>query len=268
MLTFGSLFAGIGGMDIGLERAGLKCLWQCENDPDCLQILNHHWPDIPKYGDITQVDWSDVPPVDLLCGGFPCQPFSSCGNFGGKDDERYLWGEYARAIRELRPSFILIENVRGILFQEIETVLSDLARGGYDAIWDVVPAALFGAPHKRERVFILAHSHNFRQQQEHGAADSYKRLLARRMVTESATCWNSLSIDRQDANALARSLSQPLYISLDDGISSGLSRQLWKSKIRMIGNAVCPPVTQFMGEVIIHLSAGNEEKSPQPYCNN
>jgi DNA (cytosine-5)-methyltransferase 1 len=158
--TFGSLFAGIGGIDLGLERAGWECRWQVEIDPFCRHVLEHHWPDVPRYGDIRDVDWSRVERVDLLAGGFPCQPFSVAGQRRGKDDDRWLWPEFAGAIRALRPRHVLVENVPGLLAGHggMGDVLGDLAQLGYDADWDSVPAAAVGAPHLRYRVWIVAHA--------------------------------------------------------------------------------------------------------------
>lgn len=159
MPTFGSLFAGIGGIDLGLERAGWECRWQVEWDEWCQRVLAKHWPDVRRYGDITAVDWSGVERVDLLAGGFPCQPFSMAGKRRGKADERWLWPEFARAIRELRPGLVLVENVPGLLAGHggMGSVLGDLASLGYDAEWDSVPAAAVGAPHLRYRVWIVAY---------------------------------------------------------------------------------------------------------------
>jgi DNA (cytosine-5)-methyltransferase 1 len=161
MPTFGSLFAGIGGIDLGLERAGWTGRWQVEWDPYCQHVLAHHWPDVPRYGDITRVDWSAVEPVDLIAGGFPCQPVSIAGKMGAQDDSRWLWPEFARCIRELRPRYVLVENVRNLLAvnggRAFGEVLGDLAALGYDAEWDCIPASAVGAPHQRDRVWIVAH---------------------------------------------------------------------------------------------------------------
>jgi DNA (cytosine-5)-methyltransferase 1 len=158
--TFGSLFAGIGGIDLGLERAGWQCRWQVEIDPFCRHVLEHHWPDVRRYGDIRDLNWNGVERVDLLAGGFPCQPFSVAGQRRGKDDERWLWPEFAAAVRALRPRHVLVENVPGLLAGHggMGNVLGDLAQLGYDAEWDSVPAAAVGAPHLRYRVWIVAHA--------------------------------------------------------------------------------------------------------------
>ena len=112
----GSLFSGIGGFDLGLERAGFTISWQVEIDPYCQRVLAKHWPNVTRYGDITAMDWTTVQPVDLLCGGFPCQDLSFAGKRAGIDGARSgLWSEYVRAIRHLRPRYVLVENVPGLL---------------------------------------------------------------------------------------------------------------------------------------------------------
>ena len=163
-MTFGSLFAGIGGLDLGLERAGMECAWQVEIDPFCRKVLAKHWPDVPKYEDVTEVGAHNLEPVDLICGGFPCQDLSYAGKGAGIEGERSgLWTEYARIVRELQPRYVLVENVPALLGRGMGRVLGDLAASGYDAEWDCIPAAAVGAPHRRDRAFILAHSNNTRR---------------------------------------------------------------------------------------------------------
>ena len=156
-LTVGSLFSGIGGFDLGLERAGMKIIWQSEIDEFASKILKKHWPDVPNLGDITKVDWSKVERPDVICGGYPCQPFSTAGKRGGATDPRHLWPAMFNAICLLRPQYAIMENVRGHLSMGFGDVLADLASIGFDAEWQVIPAASVGAPHKRDRVFIVAY---------------------------------------------------------------------------------------------------------------
>lgn len=159
-LTVGSLFSGIGGFDLGLERAGMQVIWQSEIDKFASRVLKKHWPDVPNLGDITKIDWSKVERPDVICGGYPCQPFSQAGKRGGENDARHLWPAMHNAIRVLRPRYALMENVRGHLSLGFGRVLGDLAEIGYDAEWQIIPAAAVGAPHKRERVFIVAYPDN------------------------------------------------------------------------------------------------------------
>lgn len=157
MLTIGSLFSGIGGLELGLERAGLgPVLWQAEQDPYCQRVLAKHWPVAKRYDDVRDID-GRAERVDLICGGFPCQDISNAGKRAGMAGERSgLWREYARIIRELRPRFVVVENVSALLGRGFGDVLGDLAACGYDLQWDCVPAAAVGAPHRRDRVFVVA----------------------------------------------------------------------------------------------------------------
>jgi len=158
-MTFGSLFSGIGGMDLGLERAGMTCRWQVEIDPYARKVLELRWPDVPKWGDIREVQGDELPRVDLLAGGFPCQDISNLNiNAKGLNGKRSgLWIEYRRLIKYIRPKVILIENTPGIRSRGLSTVLSDLDALGYDAEWHSIPASTFGAPHPRDRVWIVAY---------------------------------------------------------------------------------------------------------------
>ena len=126
IVRVGSLFAGIGGFDLGLERAGFEIAWQVEIDGYCQRVLAKHWPNVQRYGDIKTIDWGTIEPVDLVCGGFPCQPFSLAGQRRGTADDRYLWPEVVRCLGTLRPTWFLGENVPGIIRMELDTVLSDL----------------------------------------------------------------------------------------------------------------------------------------------
>src|SRR5437588_4892053 len=157
MLIVGSLFSGIGGLDLGLGRAGMSVAWQVENDPFCAAVLEKHWPGVKRYGDIREIRWEEVESVDLVCGGFPCQPVSLAGRRLGTTDDRWLWPEFARCVRTVRPRYVLVENVPGLLVRGMGDVLGDLAACGYDAEWDCLPAAAVGAPHLRYRVFIVAY---------------------------------------------------------------------------------------------------------------
>ena len=158
-MTFGSLFAGIGGLDLGLERAGMECQWQVEIDPFCRKVLAKHWPDVRRYEDVRTVGADELKPVDLVAGGFPCQDVSIAGKQAGiKEGTRSgLWSEYYRVICELRPRFVLVENVPGLLVDGLGRVLGDLAEAGYDAEWQVLSAADMGANQMRKRVFIVAY---------------------------------------------------------------------------------------------------------------
>ena len=141
-----------------MESLGHECAWQVEIHPYRQKILQRHWPDVTRYEDVRTID-GNVEPVDMVVGGFPCQPFSVAGKQRGADDERNLWPETIRVIRELRPRYAFLENVPGLLSHEyFGTVLGELAEAGYDAQWGCFTAAQVGASHKRERLFILAYA--------------------------------------------------------------------------------------------------------------
>ena len=135
---------------------GATVAWHCEFDKHPSGILAHHYPDIPNHHDVTSVDWAAVEPVDILTGGYPCQPFSHAGTRKGTNDERHLWPYVADSLRVLRPRLAVFENVAGHLSLGFDTVLADLAALGFDAEWVVVRASDAGAPHRRERLFIVA----------------------------------------------------------------------------------------------------------------
>jgi len=152
-----------GGIDLGLERAGMTCRWQVEIDDYCQKVLAKHWPDVRRFGDIRECGAHNLETVDLICGGFPCQDISLAGKGAGIEGARSgLWSEYHRIICELRPRYVLVENVSALLVRGIDRVLGDLAESGYDAEWDCIPAAAVGAPHRRDRVFVVAYSGSLR----------------------------------------------------------------------------------------------------------
>jgi DNA (cytosine-5)-methyltransferase 1 len=160
-MRYGSLASGIGGLDLAVEAIfDAEAAWHAEFDPNSSKILEKHWSDIPNYQDITKIDFEDISPIDILCGGYPCQPFSTAGKRKGFEDERNLWPYFNRAIRILRPRFIVLGNVAAHLSLGFGRVLGDLAETGYDAQWGVFRASDVGAPHRRERIFILASSNS------------------------------------------------------------------------------------------------------------
>src|SRR3990167_1966030 len=158
-LTHGSLFAGIGGFDLGFERAGFKTLWQVECEPYWLKVLEKHWPNVKRYTDVrTFLDESPERP-DILSGGFPCQDISLAGKQRGihVDTRSGLWFAMHRTISKLQPRYVVVENVAALLLNGMGIVLGQLSEIGYDAEWEVIPASSVGACHKRERVFLVAY---------------------------------------------------------------------------------------------------------------
>jgi DNA (cytosine-5)-methyltransferase 1 len=261
-VTFGSLFAGIGGMDLGLERAGMQCAWQVENYPYCNRVLAKHWPDVRRHDDIRtfppEGDWT----VDLVCGGFPCQPVSCAGRRAGDTDDRWLWPEMHRVCEVVRPRWVLAENVPGLLSAStgriFGEILRDLAALGYRAEWDCIPAAAVGAPHIRDRVFILAHASEARQYPRR-PQQSLSRFGAH---GEDGDVADAKGQSRDDGNG-GRGGAGRLAI----GGCSSIARRSWAvepdvgrvahgvparvDRLRCLGNAVVPQVAEFIGRTIM-----------------
>ncbi|HKW13833.1 MAG TPA: DNA cytosine methyltransferase, partial [Candidatus Krumholzibacteria bacterium] len=153
----GSLFSGIGWFDLGLERAGFDIAWQVEHDDYCRRVLAKHWPGVPCHYDVRTIDWAWLPRVDLICGGFPCQPFSCAGKRRGADDDRYLWPEVVRCLSVQQPAWFLGENVPGLIGLGLDQVLADLEGLGYETQTFSIPACAVDAQHIRQRLWILSY---------------------------------------------------------------------------------------------------------------
>ncbi len=160
MTTCGSLFSGIGGLDLGMERAGIKVLWQVEKDAECRRVLRQHWPETEIFTDVRDVGRNNLSAVDVICGGFPCQDVSVAGKRAGLDGARSgLWFEFQRIIEELRPAVVLIENVPGLLSsnsgRDFGYIVNGLVECGYCVAYRVLDSRYFGVPQRRRRVFIV-----------------------------------------------------------------------------------------------------------------
>lgn len=240
MMTFGSLFAGIGGIDLGLERAGMICRWQSEIDPYACQVLAKHWPDIPNLGDIRDIDWTRVERTDLVAGGYPCQPFSQAGRRAGGDDPRHLWPLFAECLRVVRPRYALLENVSAHLSLGFGSVLADLAALRYDARWDCIPAASVGAPHLRDRVFIIARHTGTEQRRPMANSDHTGPRDPLR------TRWNAPR-DGRTNNRRPRWATEPDVGRVANGIPARVDR------LRALGNAVVPQVAEHLAHIILRM---------------
>jgi DNA (cytosine-5)-methyltransferase 1 len=194
-LTVGSLFAGIGGFDLAAERVGWEIKWQVEIDDYCTKVLEKHWPHVRRYRDIRES--REYESVAVLCGGFPCQPVSVAGKRRGHKDARWLWPEFSRLIGELRPRYVVVENVPGLFTAGFGTVIGDLAALGYDAEWECLPASAFGAPHRRERVWIVAYSNSQRRERHHRISSS------QRSQVRDKTCGDARAIRPMAATQVA-----------------------------------------------------------------
>jgi DNA (cytosine-5)-methyltransferase 1 len=237
-LTVGSLFSGIGGLDLGLERAGMNVIWQSEIDPYASRVLKKHWPEVPNYGDIKTINWGDVVRPDVICGGYPCQPFSTAGKRKGTDDPRHLWPWVRQAISELRPRYAILENVRGHISLGLSTVIGELASIGYDAEWQLISAASQGAPHLRERVVIVAYPN--------GEQLGQRRLPEYTGQTHSRRVYNGC---RQTCNVGWQWWqTEPNVGRVANGVPSRVDR------LRGLGNAVVPQVAEVIGRLVIEHS--------------
>ena len=244
------LFSGIGGFSLGFERAGMTTVAFCEIDPFCRKVLKKHWPDIPCYEDITQLTAGQLKQdgieVDLICGGFPCQDLS-IANQGGKglDGERSgLWHEYARLIGEIRPKYIIIENVTTLLRRGLADILCELASLGYDAEWHCISASAVGAAHQRDRVWIIAYPDSLGRRGRDGESPIFERPLGAH-IKEGYKFWSETSICV--ANYIRHSETAPDDIRGDYGLSD------WVHRIRVMGNAVVPQIPEIIGMVIMEV---------------
>jgi len=341
-MTFGSLFAGIGGIDLGLERAGMECKWQVEIDPRCRQVLAKHWPNVRRYEDVTKAhgllahaenqgivrgigeptndgsegaEWRIIEgrgrtndgnsgsichtasagsqnrngcteclePVDLIAGGFPCQDVSVAGQRAGIQDgtRSGLWSEFHRIICELRPRYVFVENVPGLLANGMGRVLGDLAESGYDAEWEVLSAADVGAPHLRKRVFITAYN------RISDASGDELRVVRERGGREHTISPSSISGNdgEEEQVADANCSTGRVYRRSDSGRENlegyagcsgtayGQQRENWWTtepdvgrvahgvpsrlhRLKVLGNAVVPQCAEYVGRRIMESQTG------------
>jgi DNA (cytosine-5)-methyltransferase 1 len=281
-LTVGSLFSGIGGLDLGLERAGMTVKWHSEIDPYACRVLKKHWPHVPNLGNIKEINWKEVEKVDVICGGYPCQPFSTAGKRNGEEDPRHLWPWVREAISELRPHYAILENVRGHLSLGGLSVIGELASIGYDAEWRVISAASVGANHKRDRIVIVAYTDNNglsaakvrgstrtptdKQPPGHDNATNTQgrsRIPEEMAYTASQRREKSIRSGERifSSNNVGRSsiefgrINGWWEIEPDVGrVAHGISSRL--DRLRGLGNAVVPQVAEIVGRLI--MEAHNE----------
>jgi DNA (cytosine-5)-methyltransferase 1 len=263
-MTFGSLFAGIGGFDLGFERAGMLPLWQVEIDDYCTRVLEKHWPNVKRYRDVRECGKHNLESVDVVCGGFPCQPHSHAGKRKGAEDDRDLWPEFKRIIDELRPRWVVAENVPGIRTTILDAVLSDLEGMGYAWETAIIPACAVDAPHRRDRVWIVANSNAVRcgrwthdERQRAPERNGTKGAGSYVADTESRTSGAGLCQSKQGRQRGRRSgngnipsgfwVPEPDVGRVAHGVPSRVDR------LRSLGNAVVPQVTEFIGRLIVEV---------------
>lgn len=272
-LVIGSLFSGIGGLELGLEWAGLgPVAWQVELDPWCRGVLAMHWPSAARHADVRHVGARNLEPVEVICGGFPCQDVSCAGKNAGLAGARSgLWREYLRIVRELRPRVVVVENVRALVSRGLDRVAADLDAAGYRVEARIIAAADVGAPHRRERLFVIGSrmadpdGERVREQQQRepgGHADGLRDRGQGELEHDGA------GRGRHPEPGMDRGA---------DGVPSGLDRwparpgdppALWEPsravtleqptrarRVAALGNAVVPQVARVVGKRVLELLA-------------
>ncbi len=264
-MTHGSLFSGIGGFDLAAERAGCTNVFQVENDLWCQAILKKNFPSVARYGDITQFNAKAYAnKIDLITGGFPCQPFSIAGKQKGKADNRYLWPEMLRVIKDIKPKFIIGENVFGIIKLALDQVLSDLENCGYITETFVIPACAKNAPHRRDRVWIIAYQKTIQNKliRYYNALEKgSKSTDSKAVVLSNTTCqrWqkcqhatiNDKSLRNYRRTSKSRNYwqTEPRVGRVLDGVPHRMDR------IKGLGNAIVPQVTEELIKAILKLNS-------------
>ena len=274
MLTFGELFAGIGGIGLGLENTGgFKVKWQVERDKYASKVLAKHWPDAKRFDDVREFPATDGVDyyVDLIAGGFPCQDISVAGKGEGLKGERSgLFYEIVRIAERLKPKYLLLENVAALLIRGMDDVLGALAEIGYNAEWHCIPAAAIGAYHRRDRVFIIAHS---KHDGSHGIGANEQKRECEEMGRGQLSRGDGGNGKMADADSVGQqkrpqkpvpylpNISRELMRSREDlrrfwavepslgRVADGVPRRV--DRLRCLGNAVVPQVAQFVGEMIL-----------------
>ena len=243
-MTHASLFSGIGGFDLAAEWAGWQNLFHCEWNPFGQQVLKHHFPNSISYNDITKTDFTiHRGQVDILTGGFPCQPYSSAGKRLGKEDERHLWPEMLRTIREVQPRWVVGENVRGLtnwnggmVFDEVQ---AELEAEGYEVLPFLLPACAVNAPHRRDRIWFVAKS--MCEGYTRPTSTRVKENEERAIYDEHTKCTGP-----HPRNNWSNWPKQPYVLLRDDGIPIGLDNKAFprirRESIKAAGNAIVPQV--------------------------
>lgn len=258
----GSLFSGIGGLELGLEMAGLgPVAFQVENNPFCRSVLARHWPEVPKHDDVRSLDPETLPPVDILCGGFPCQDVSSAGKGAGLAGARSgLWYEFRRIVEAARPPWVVVENVASGARRWLPHVRRDLHVLGYRTRAFALSAADVGAPHLRRRVFVVAHPGGIELREQSGRSSGTGREgpalpsvagEAGRVAGhsdrdgESALSLNGEVAElRGVASGASAWAAPPEFRGVDDGVPRRLDR------LHALGNAVVPQCAEAVGRMI------------------
>lgn len=249
-MNTGSLFSGIGGLELGLEWAGMTTAFQVERDPYCRKVLARHWPTVPRCDDVTNFTpwWHEngQPHADLICAGFPCQPFSISGKQLGVNDDRWMWPATRDAIRAVGPRYVLLENVSALVRDggAFGAILRDLHTLGFNAEWATLRASDFGAPHNRERVYIVAYAASIN-------GNPQDRLVQGRSWRTPLTTGGlpGLATHQRRRKASEWLASEPRVDRLVNGTPQRVDR------LRVAGNAVVPQVAEHIGRLIVEHDA-------------
>ncbi len=274
-MKFVSLFSGIGGLDLGLERAGHECILQVELDDYCQRVLAKHWPDAARIADVRDVTAADCEGTDMIVGGFPCQPVSVAGKRLGINDPRWLWPPFAQLLRVVRPRFVLVENTPGLLSVNdgaaMSEVCGDLAALGYDTEWHRISAASMGAPHLRHRIFIVAHAAIARERQlpvrPRGSLEATSDALGGSEAVPDAAEQRppgsghpvesidpTSAGDGEAAQPVDGSLVGQWAVEPDVGrVAHGVPKRV--DRLRALGNAVVPQVAELVGRRLMELDS-------------
>jgi len=239
-MRHGSLFSGIGGFDLAAQWAGWTNVFHCEINPFCQKILNHYWPDAETFTDITKTDFSKYEgAIDIISGGFPCQPYSMAGKRLGKEDDRHLWPFMLDAIRAIKPRWVVGENVRGLVnwseglvFEEVHT---DLEAAGYQVQAFILPAASVNAPHRRYRAWFIANACNqgLQGREDDRIAGGGRQERKKQFTGCVSSAWENFP-------------TQSPVCCGDDGLPTeldGITFPKWRNEsLKAYGNAVVPQV--------------------------
>lgn len=265
------LFSGIGGFSLGLERAGMKTVAFCEVNKKARQVLSKHWPDVPIFDDVQTLTKAKLDEqaitVDVICGGFPCQDISLAGKGAGLEGERSgLWWEFHRLIKEIRPQWVIAENVSALRHRGLDQVLGSLSQIGYDAEWHCIPASAVGAPHQRDRIWIVAYPNGDRQRAGIGSGKS-SRDTTRECVGDSSdlgitrlvadSCGEGLQRHEWRRKAGTQRISQRHFAECGGWVAepalgrvaNGVPNRV--DRLKQLGNAVVPQIPELIGKAIM-----------------
>jgi len=275
------LFSGIGGFSLGLERTGgFETVAFCEIDDEAEKVLDKHWPHIPVYKDVTNLDGirfkrKNFGEVDVICGGFPCQDISVAGKGEGLDGKRSgLWSEYKRLIKEVKPRYAIIENVANLRSKGLSAVLQDLREIGYDAEWHIISARSVGAVHLRERIWIIAYPNGLELREQSGGRIrphwKGKTLFGKPCENESGSTtntddlrlWKPFTSEKEKQVWWSEATSsfgdvfgqitkiEPTVCGGNDGFSARVDRPR-RQRIKQLGNSIVPQIAQIIGQSIL-----------------